>query len=73
MAESPLAARRADRHAPRRLFRDARQQSVGGLEQAISLSSFDEGLAQEGLVGGVLQQAADQIRHAGQQLPVRAI
>ncbi len=43
------------------------------LEQPVPLGALHERLAQERLVGRVLEQAPDQIGHARQQLPVRAI
>ena len=49
---------------------DARQHGAGGFEQPVPLDPLDERLAQERLVGGVLEQAPDEVRHAGEELAV---
>ena len=47
----------------------ARSRSRGWLEQLGELATLGEPVPEERLVGGVLQQTADQVGHAGDQLP----
>ena len=60
-----------------RFFRPFGPLPLGGdgrvLQQALDLGILGKALAQEGFVGGVLQQAAHQVAHAGNHVAVGAV